>query len=163
MEVLSDRQTGDTFQDADSILCEMAECRRELARIKSETARSIRILREWCGTEQMILSGRLEVLKKMLLQFVEANRDKLYTGTAGIKYVNLPNGAIGFKRKVSFKTSDGCTLGRNAGFFIRNKPGKNPGMSGVKLNRLDEESLKKIGISRIESEEFYCVLNGKRV
>lgn len=160
MNHLYENREVNNFYDADTVLREISECTKEISRIKKETAKSVRLLKDCARSEEEELKNRIESLKGALESFARANRDKFISPRGESGYMDMPGGIIGFKKHVSYRTLNGSSAAGTVKFQVKTRS-ENRGkeaidcISRIKLNKLTDEALEKIGIVREKRDVFY--------
>ena len=150
--------------EADSILKEIALCSKELSKMKRETAKSIRLLKECAHSEEKEIAVRIANLKQKLIEFTELNSDKLKPSSGKLRSIDLSNGVIGFRKKIRYRTLSGRRTVKSIEMQMNTVLKKEANKTGtsitrLNLNKLNNEALKKFGITRDEYEEFYYIAN----
>lgn len=163
MITLTDRNDELYIEDAEYALKEISKCRQELKKISSDTAKAIMLIKECAKSEENELEMRIKELESRLKKFAEKNIENRASETS----IPVAEGVVGFRKRIRYKALSEPrsvksielhlkSLSKTESFFYN---------AGVKLrkrnlNKLSNETLKRLGLHREENMEFFYRIDG---
>lgn len=140
-----------SWQDADQALALIAKLQHRLGRIRERADERIATIEERLGEESTELLSEIAELRQELEQFFKENSN-------GLRSRTLPSGRIGLRlvSRLEIKRPQN-TLHRLAERGLGDCIRIRQEIDRQALTRLDQETLKSVGVKRVACEVFYAV------
>lgn len=143
-----------SWRDADRVLVRIGRLQQRLARLRTRADQRIALIETRLDAETNPLRDELNALKREIESFFRTNSD-------GLRSRTLPSGRIGLRRVLALEVArPGTTLHRLAERGMGDCIRLRQELDRQTLRRLDEDTLRGLGVKRKVREVFYAIPGG---